>query len=313
MSVSVKSSPLYRRGSRLASAPDADVVLLHSRYRPPDRVTHTTAALSPPGLAGKIVVSTQVLEAGIDLSAALLFTEAAPWPSVVQRAGRCNRDGMQDDARMLWATPPTHHPYEEVDVSATAAVLRSLAGARVTTTRWQCLDVRTSNQITPIVRRRDLIDLFDTTPDLSGDDVDVARFIRDRSDRTVQVAHQWSPPFPGARCSRPRRTTPLDLADDSRSPTSNQVLRISEQRRSSRAYSSSSSGTASDGSSRTASIRARRSGSLQTASSAMVSRSSPSTSPVRAAPSVAGNSGASADWIVDDVDVSEVLCIVIAF
>ena len=169
-------------------APDADVVLLHSRYRPPDRAAHTTAALSPPGLAGKIVVSTQVLEAGIDLSAALLFTEAAPWPSIVQRAGRCNRDGMQDDARMLWATPPTHHPYEEVDVSATAAVLRSLAGARVTTTRWQCLDVQTSNQITPIVRRRDLIDLFDTTPDLSGNDVDVARFIRDRSDRTVQVA-----------------------------------------------------------------------------------------------------------------------------
>ena len=74
-------------------APDAEVVLLHSRFRPMDRAQHTITALSPPGPAGKILVSTQVLEAGIDLSAALLFTEAAPWPSIVQRAGRCNRDG----------------------------------------------------------------------------------------------------------------------------------------------------------------------------------------------------------------------------
>lgn len=168
--------------------PDAEVVLLHSRYRSADREAHAAAALSPPGVAGKIVVSTQVLEAGVDLSAALLFTEAAPWPSIVQRAGRCNRDGAHDDARLLWATPPKDPPYEEADVRASAEALRSLAGARVTTTRLQNLSVQTSNRITPIIRRRDLIDLFDTTPDLSGNDVDVARFIRDRTDRTVQVA-----------------------------------------------------------------------------------------------------------------------------
>ena len=168
--------------------PDAEVVLLHSRYRPADREAHTTAALSPPGPAGKIVVSTQVLEAGIDLSAALLFTEAAPWPSIVQRAGRCNRDGTHDDARLLWATPPKDPPYEEADVYASAQALRSLAGTMVTTTRLQNVDVRTADRITPIIRRRDLIDLFDTTPDLSGNDVDVARFIRDSRDRTVQVA-----------------------------------------------------------------------------------------------------------------------------
>ncbi|MCY4433830.1 MAG: CRISPR-associated endonuclease Cas3'' [bacterium] len=169
-------------------SPEAEVVLLHSRYRPPDRAAHTTAALSQPGPAGKIVVSTQVLEAGIDLSAALLFTEAAPWPSIVQRAGRCNRDGTQDDARLLWATPPMNPPYEEVDVQASAEELRSLAGKMVTTTWLQGLDVHTSARITPVIRRRDLIDLFDTTPDLSGNDIDVARFVRDNNDRTVQVA-----------------------------------------------------------------------------------------------------------------------------
>ncbi len=169
-------------------SPDAEVVLLHSRYRPPDRAAHTTDALSRPGPAGKIVISTQVLEAGIDLSAALLFTEVAPWPSIVQRAGRCNRDGYQDDARLLWATPPKNQPYEEVEVQASAEVLRSLVGEMVTTTQLQSLDVHTSSRITPVIRRRDLIDLFDTTPDLSGNDLDVARFIRDSNDRTVQVA-----------------------------------------------------------------------------------------------------------------------------
>ena len=169
-------------------APDADVVLLHSRFRPGDRKAQTAAALSEPGPAGKIVVSTQVLEAGIDLSATLLFTEAAPWPSIVQRAGRCNRDGTRDDAHLLWAMPPRFPPYEEADVCAAAAELRSLAGERVTTTRLQNADVQTAPRITPVLRRRDLVDLFDTTPDLSGNDVDVARFIRDHGDRMVQVA-----------------------------------------------------------------------------------------------------------------------------
>lgn len=169
-------------------APDADVVLLHSRFRPADRAAHTDTALSEPNSAGKIVVSTQVLEAGIDLSATLLFTEAAPWPSIVQRAGRCNRDGTRDDAQLFWAMPPKHPPYEEADVCASAEALRSLAGVQVTTSQLQNADVRTTPRITPIVRRCDLIDLFDTTPDLSGNDIDVARFIRDRDDRTVQVA-----------------------------------------------------------------------------------------------------------------------------
>ena len=167
---------------------DADLMLLHSRYRPADRAAHTAAALSPPGPAGKIVVSTQVLEAGIDLSATLLFTESAPWPSIVQRAGRCNRAGTRDDAQLLWTMPPKSPPYEEDDVHASAEALRSLAGQRVSTTRLQNTDVHTADRITPVIRRKDLIDLFDTTPDLSGNDVDIARFIRDPGDRTVQVA-----------------------------------------------------------------------------------------------------------------------------
>ena len=71
---------------------------------------------------------------------------------------------------------------------ASVEALRSLSGKMVPAAGLQSLDVRTSSRITPVIRRRDLIDLFDTTPDLSGNDVDVARFIRDSSDRTAQVA-----------------------------------------------------------------------------------------------------------------------------
>ena len=181
-----RASATWRSLRKLA--PDVEVVLLHSRYRPGDRADHTEDALSAPTSAGKIVVSTQVLEAGIDISATLLFTEAAPWPSIVQRAGRCNRDGTQVDAQLLWATPPKDPPYEEADIQASAEELRSLAGAMATTTQLQSIDAHTSDRITPLVRRRDLIDLFDTAPDLSGNDVDVARFIRDSPDRTVHVA-----------------------------------------------------------------------------------------------------------------------------
>jgi CRISPR-associated endonuclease/helicase Cas3 len=40
---------------------------------------------------------------------------------------------------------------------------------------------------THVLRRKDLIELFDTTPDLAGADIDIARFIRDRDESDVQV------------------------------------------------------------------------------------------------------------------------------
>ena len=92
-------------------------------------------ALAEPGSAGTVVVATQVLEAGVDVTSDTLVTEVAPWSSIVQRAGRCNRDGAAPDPRLLWVTPPgkaAHLPYDGAELDHSAAVLAGLEGRDVT-------------------------------------------------------------------------------------------------------------------------------------------------------------------------------------
>lgn len=84
VAVQAALAKLVRRGG-------PELVLLHSRFRPPERENLMDELRGPLSAAGQIVVSTQVLEAGVDLSSRVLFTEAALFSSVVQRAGRCNR------------------------------------------------------------------------------------------------------------------------------------------------------------------------------------------------------------------------------
>lgn len=164
------------------------VVLLHSRFRPPDRAAAVRRALGELPAEGRIVVSTQVLEAGVDLSATTLVTEAAPWPSIVQRAGRCNRDGLVEDAQLLWVEPTRFAPYEEGDVRAAMEALAGLEGETMTATALREVAVATSRPVTAVLRSSDLLGLFDTAPDLSGNDVDVARFIRLTDDLDLYLA-----------------------------------------------------------------------------------------------------------------------------
>ncbi len=185
-----RATAVYLRLARLA--PEAELVLLHSRFRPGDRaarVAEAVGAVDPTG-PGRIVVSTQVVEAGVDISATTLITEAAPWPSLVQRAGRCNRDGRADAPKMIWLRLPkkAEPPYVMADLDATTAVLESLSGAEVDSEVLGAQVVPTDRPIIAVLRRRDLLELFDTFPDLSGNDVDVSRFIRDSDDLDVAVA-----------------------------------------------------------------------------------------------------------------------------
>lgn len=171
---------------------DATVVLLHSRFRPRDRADRVAEALHPVDAdgPGTIIVSTQVVEAGVDLSASTLVTEAAPWSAIVQRAGRCNRDGLGVEARMLWIRPTTsvHLPYLGDDVESAIKRLEGLSGTTVTSSTLLATPVDEATPVHPVLRRRDLLELFDTLPDVSGNDIDVSRFLRDADDLDVAVA-----------------------------------------------------------------------------------------------------------------------------
>ena len=168
--------------------PDADVILLHSRFRPQDRKAILGKLLEPPVGAGTIAITTQVIEAGVDLSATTLITDLAPWPSMVQRFGRCNRRGDLSDASIHWIDADRSKrgwelPYEAAALERAAEIVRSLTDAAPASLP----PIQEPINRTHVLRRRDLIDLFDTTPDLSGSDIDISRFIREATQRDVQV------------------------------------------------------------------------------------------------------------------------------
>ena len=180
--------------AELAKRNAPDIVLVHSRFRPGDRravVDRVKSPVDAQGL-GRIVVSTQVVEAGMDLDAASLTTEAAPWPSVVQRLGRCNRAGNRADAKVRWFLPARLDkplPYSADDVEAAIETLRSLEGQAVVPDGLADLGPTMTPVLHPVLRMRDLLQLFDTMPDLSGADVDVAPYVRDTDgDSSVYVA-----------------------------------------------------------------------------------------------------------------------------
>ena len=170
--------------------------LLHSRFRAPERAARLAAALDPQLPAGgRIVVSTQVIEAGVDVSSALLASETAPFSSLVQRLGRCNRSAEHSQARFLWldlgdprrAAGSMAPPYEPADLEASRAALLGLVGSSASPEALRGMSVAEVRPEMAVLRRRDLLDLFDTGPDLSGLDVDVAPFIRPDDERSVTV------------------------------------------------------------------------------------------------------------------------------
>jgi CRISPR-associated endonuclease/helicase Cas3 len=164
----------------------AECTLLHSRFRALERAELMATVTGHP--EDRIVVATQVVEAGIDLSAAVLITEAAPWPSLVQRAGRCNRIGLVRDAELWWVLPARPLPYEQADIDASSAELAGLEGRAVTGEDLLSRDVAVTETQVAVLRRSDFTALFDTAPDLSGADVDISPYVRDVEDLDAQLA-----------------------------------------------------------------------------------------------------------------------------
>lgn len=198
------TSSLRRLVGTGADAPT--ITLVHSRFRGVERadlnerlasLTNGEGLKSLPGTPGHIVVATQTVEAGVDLDAATLITEAAPWPSICQRAGRCNRAGTfgageETTASLLWFDAGQPRPYEKADVAASIDALTELDGRAVTSADLLDRPVPRSPDALSILRSPTFVQLFDTSPDLTGGDIDVSRYIRSDRDTDVRVA--WVEP-----------------------------------------------------------------------------------------------------------------------
>lgn len=179
---------------RAADGRDSDnTALVHSRFRAGDRARHE--ALLQATEVDRIVVATQAVEAGVDVSSRTMFTELAPWSSLVQRFGRCNRYG-EEDAALFWMDLDTSDPktdlalpYDAAELDVARGLLTQLAesGADAGPQALKRIEYQPPAVVRPVLRRRDLVDLFDTTPDLSGNDIDVSRYIRDGEDTDVQL------------------------------------------------------------------------------------------------------------------------------
>ncbi len=188
-----RAQAVHKALQKMDVAP-ACLALIHSRFRPKDR-TRQMDKLPQTGETKKlIVVATQAIEAGIDLSAAVLLTELAPPSSLTQRFGRVNRYGELNDSgggTVRWID------IIGGDLGDSLAAPYEINELKIGRERIAALkDARPSNLVPPasddcayrgVIRSRDMLDLYDTDPDLTGFDVDIAPYVRDAEDTDIRV------------------------------------------------------------------------------------------------------------------------------
>jgi CRISPR-associated endonuclease/helicase Cas3 len=202
-------------------------VLLTSRFRRQDRARHEQRLIDfdhhrragslPEHDPGLICVSTQVIEAGMDISAHRLFSELAPWPSMMQRLGRLNRRGEDQEARAwVWETSKNRGnkkverigPYEAaeldrakklVDVFAPFSQDMAFSAAILEFNKTRQKEVTEALQPkpAPLPRALDLHGLFSTERDVHGGFTDVNAFVRG-TDPDLDVTVIWRD-WPGVK------------------------------------------------------------------------------------------------------------------
>ena len=238
-----QSSGKKKKGAEPKPIPELH--LLHGRFRWKDRDEilkriRAFQAMQPkdgtpvPDHPGIVIVSTQVIEAGYDLSSFLLWSEIAPWASIIQRLGRLNRDGKCNDAKALFWLPKDEKkgenstdapnarrlgPYDVEAVKTAKALVGELCArlgcgmpyrealeqVQATTEAITALE----SPITHAIRPDDLHGLFSTEPDLAGGFTNIACYVRD-GDRNSDVTVYWRE-FKG--------TPPEDLDEPARDET----------------------------------------------------------------------------------------------
>lgn len=220
------------KGAKARRRSDApEVQLVHSRYRGAERESWSGFLARDAHIPehGRIVVATQVVEAGVDISATTLVTDLAPWPSLVQRFGRSARyEGERGQVIVVGAAPRDDKaaaPYDAASIAAASELLDSNdvrdVGPRALELLEEALDPNALTALYPympmhVIRRPDLDELFDTAPDLSGADLDVSRYIRSGEERDAALFWRDVERLPNGRppAELPTRTVPGPTRDE---------------------------------------------------------------------------------------------------
>ena len=191
---------------------------------------------------GLICVSTQVVEAGVDVSAHHLWSEVAPWPSLLQRLGRLNRDGLDQKAEAwFWEAsaeeprkrkkkggPERAGPYDLEEIELAKQLIRSLIKGKAGRPFLQMVeDLRATHRAElnaalrpkpePMPRALDVHGLFSTERDVHGGFTDVSVFVRG-SDPDADLTVVWREWDGGAKNAPPAGEEldgpPLDAATE---------------------------------------------------------------------------------------------------
>ena len=103
------------------------VIYLTSGIRKRDRLKQIEQIVSGHARAQKaVVVSTQVLEAGVDASFERMFRQMAPMDNIVQAMGRLNRHGGSGTAEITVFGRDPPRPYRGIEISKTQDILDEL-------------------------------------------------------------------------------------------------------------------------------------------------------------------------------------------
>lgn len=108
--------------------PEKNIVFLSSNIIPKQRLDRIHDIKSNP--KGKIVVSTQLVEAGVDIDLDVVYRDLAPLDSIFQACGRCNRnnDGNKSEVKLFILTgdqqPFYSYIYDDVLIDATLSILK---------------------------------------------------------------------------------------------------------------------------------------------------------------------------------------------
>jgi CRISPR-associated endonuclease/helicase Cas3 len=159
------------------------IKLLHSRFRGYERDQLSDDLASFRG----VVISTQVIEAGIDLDARKLFTMPCPWASFVQRCGRAGRNGTYDDCDvyLLDVQGLNPLPYDQLDIKEFWKCFEQLPDVKIVT----LLGITPPKQpIKGDVLKLGILEgLFDSHPKQNNSGEDVSGYIRGETDETLSI------------------------------------------------------------------------------------------------------------------------------